>query len=60
MRVRIDLKTIKLIKTFNPHVDVNALYLPVENVFEGREASYRTKQITRKKSIQEAYDFIYF
>lgn len=59
MRVRIDLKTIKLIKTFNPHVDVNALYLPVENVFEGREASYRTKQITRKKSIQEAYDFIY-
>lgn len=59
MRVRIDLKTIKLIKTFNPHVDVNALYLPVENVFEERDASVRTKQLTRKQSIQEEYDFIY-
>lgn len=59
MRVRIDLKTVKLIKKFNPHVDVNALYLPVENVFEEREASVRTKQLTRKKSIQEEYDFIY-
>lgn len=59
MRVRIDLKTVKLIKTFNPRVDVNALYLPVENVFEEREPSIRRKQLTRKKSIQEEYDFIY-
>lgn len=60
MRVRIDLKTIKIIKTFNPHVDLNALYLPVENVFEERKSSVRTKQLTRKTSIQEEYDFIYY
>lgn len=59
MRVRIDLKTIKLIKTFNPKVDVNALFLPVENIFENREPSFRTKSVGRGKSIKEQYDFIF-
>lgn len=64
MRVRVDLKIVKLIKTFNPHVDVDKLYLPVENVFEQREPSIREKKFfynkKTKKSEQEEYDFIYW
>lgn len=60
MRVRIDLKTVNLIKTYNPHVDVNDLYLPVENVFEQREPSIRSKSLPYGKNSEEEYDFIYY
>lgn len=60
MRVRIDLKTIDLVKTFNPKVNVNDLYLPVENVYESREPSIRRKSVRRGKDIYEEYDFIFY
>jgi hypothetical protein len=60
MRVRIDLKTIDLVKVFNPKVNVNDLYLPVENVYETREPSIRRKSVRRGKDIYEEYDFIFY
>lgn len=59
MRVRIDLKTINLIKTFNPDVDVNSLYLPVENVYEQRESAIRKERDVFGKKIDVEYDFIF-